>query len=244
MSAAHTLKNTYVGMAQGLGTLLEKTGVDGAMKKREKDSRAVHWMHSLFAIHDMEKLVALDVPWWTYKAIDEVSAILERTPNARVFEYGSGASTVWLARRAASVTSIEHHAGWHERVTEHLGTMSGLAPVDLRLVEPDRAAPDDPIYASQKSGEVGQTFEAYAKAIETSEDALFDVIVIDGRARQACLKHAVSALAPNGVIVFDNSHRKRYRRAIEDIGFDVQCHRGLTPSLPYPDETTLLFHPR
>ena len=242
MVAARIAKNTYVGMAQGLGVLLEQTGVMYAIKKREKDSRAFHWMHSLSAIHDMEKLVALDVPWWSYKAIDEVSAILDRTENARVFEYGAGASTVWLARRAASVTSIEHHAGWHARVRQHLDTMTGLAPVDLRLVEPDATKADDPIYASRKSGEVGQNFATYAKSIELSGDAPFDVIVIDGRARQACLKHAASALAPNGVIVFDNSHRRRYRTAIDSCGLEAHRHRGLTPSLPYPDETTLLFH--
>lgn len=229
-------------MAHGLGGLLEQTGAMNVIKKRQKESRAFHWMHSLSAIHDMEKLVALDVPWWSYKSIDAVGEILDRTQNARVFEYGSGASTVWLARRAGSVTSVEHHSGWHSRVCQHLDTISGLTPVDLHLVEPDATQVDDAIYASRKAGEVGQTFENYAKAIEGFGDAAFDVIVIDGRARQACLKHAVSALAPNGVIVFDNSHRKRYRTAIENCGLEARCLRGLTPSLPYPDETTLLFN--
>ena len=42
------------------------------------------------------------------------------------------------------------------------------------------------------------------------------------------------------MIVFDNSHRARYRGAIADCGLEAERFRGLTPALPYADETTLL----
>ena len=70
----------------------------------------------------------------------------------------------------------------------------------------------------------------------------FDVIVIDGRAREACLAVAAPDW-PDGLIVFDNSHRARYQRAITASGLRERRLPGLTPTLPYPDQTSLLFRP-
>jgi len=45
----------------------------------------------------VDDLVNLDIPWWTYGAIDAVQQHLESLKGrARLFEFGSGASTVWL----------------------------------------------------------------------------------------------------------------------------------------------------
>jgi hypothetical protein len=64
--------------------------------------------------------------------------------------------------------------------------------------------------------------------------------VVDGRARGACLEAALAHLAADGIVVFDNSARKRYRRAIENSRLAYREFRGLTACLPYPDSTTLL----
>lgn len=240
MSTAQLAKSAYVRFTRRSGHWLDQIGVISWLKKHEKHSRTAHWLRSLFAIHDIDGLIDLDVPWWTYNAISEIDRFLKTTPNAKVFEFGSGASTVWLARRATSVTSIEHHPEWHAHVAQTLDSIQGLAPVDLRLIEPDGTPPCGEIYLSQKSGEKGLSFETYAREISGKDEQLFDLIVIDGRARAACLKHAITALAPDGVIVFDNSHRRRYRQAIESSGLEARCFRGLTPALPYMDETTIL----
>ncbi len=68
----------------------------------------------------------------------------------------------------------------------------------------------------------------------------FDLIVIDGRAREACLAAALGHLAPDGVIVFDNTFRRRYRAAVEAAPVTETRYRGLTPTLPYPDATSLI----
>lgn len=148
----------------------------------------------------------------------------------------SGASTVWLAKRAGSVVSIDHDAPWVEfsapRLAEQGNAQVELVPADAR---PD----PDPRFLSGKPGYAGQTFRAYVDAIERHE-GLFDLIVIDGRARTACLEKAVGRLAQGGLIVFDNSHRSRYRKAIAASGLHAEVTRGLVPSLPLPDQTTLL----
>jgi len=50
-------------------------------------------------------------------------------------------------------------------------------------------------------------------------------------------------LAEDGVIVFDNSARRRYREAIEGCGLVEKKFRGLVPTLPYPDQTSVLCRP-
>ncbi|WP_078059395.1 class I SAM-dependent methyltransferase [Tropicimonas marinistellae] len=242
MIVSQALKSGYVTVAHGAGRIGEAVGLIGWLDRRSDKSRTAHWLRSLSAIHDVETLVALDVPWWTYQAIDRIEAFLEERPKARAFEFGSGASTVWLARRASEVVSVEHVPDWHARVGRLLDDI-GIGPrVDLNLVKPDRAPSTDPLYLSQKPGEEGDSFERYAKAI-LEEAAPFDLIVIDGRARQACLKHAIQRLAPDGMIVFDNSNRPRYQDALARSRMQVERYRGLTPALPYPDETTLLSVP-
>ena len=70
----------------------------------------------------------------------------------------------------------------------------------------------------------------------------FDLVVVDGRARNACFHRAITRLAPGGVLVFDNVDRQRYRDAIASspVGVDVEWTRGLTPALPYPTRTALV----
>ncbi len=235
-----SLKNGYISTMRGLHALSRGTGLTRFLDARRDHSRVAHWARSLGAIHDLEGLVELDVPWWTYRAIDAVAEFLVARPGARVFEYGSGASTIWLARRAEQVTSVEHHIDWHTRMATELAARNDLCPVDLRLVPPDTTPATDRLYLSDKAGEKGQSFATYACAIEGAPGAPYDLIVIDGRARNACLAHAVAHLAPGGMIVFDNSARARYAHAIKNSDFTAQPLRGLTPALPYPDQTTLL----
>jgi len=239
MSFDRRVKTGYVTLAQAVGRLSESIGLVAWLDARAAHMRVAHWARSLFSIHDIEALVALDVPWWTYDAIARVEAHLTARPGARVFEWGAGASTVWLARRAGSVHSIEHDAHWGARVARLLETRGFAAGVTLEDVPADPTPDPDPLYRSAKAGERGRSFRAYARAIEGAGGP-FDLIVIDGRARAACLAHAIPHLARDGMIVFDNSRRRRYAAGLGESGLTAERLAGLVPSLPYPDETTLL----
>lgn len=230
------VKRSYVGALRLVRGVLRPLGVL-RVPADHRIKRWRHWFQSLLAIHDIDELIHLDVPWWTYDAIERVEAFLRAHPSAKVFEYGSGASTVWLARRAAQVVSVDHHASWVDQLRPRL---AGFDNVTLTLVRPEALEHGDSLYLSGKSGSRGLSFKAYAEAIDHWPQK-FDVIVVDGRARAACLRHAVARLAENGMIVFDNSHRRRYRAAILACGFETIITRGLVPSLPLPDQTTLLW---
>jgi hypothetical protein len=232
---ARATKQTYAATARSAGRLLTKVGLL-PVEPPDRDRRFRHWITSLTRVHDSLAIAELGVPWWTYRAVDVVDAWLTAHPRPiRVFEYGSGASTIWLSERAGEVISVEHHAGFAEVIGP---VLAQLTNVTFRVVEPQRAA--EPATPSAKPGKKGLDFSAYVDAIDDSA-GVFDVVVIDGRAREACLTATLPHLADDGMIVFDNSHRTRYRRAIHASRLRERRLPGLTPTLPYPDQTSLLF---
>lgn len=228
------MKTLYIRTVRASGGLLRAVGLLGLLERRGPHSRLATWLVSLFAIHDVDGLGKLDLPWWTFDSADQVAAYLGEHPGARVFEWGSGASTLWLAARAGSVHSVEHHAGWAAQLSPRLP-----GNVTLQVVEPVTST--TPSVPSAKPGHAGLDFAGYVEAIE-DVPGFFDVIVIDGRAREACLLHAVERLSAEGIIVFDNVDRRRYVDAIDNVGdrLVVTMTRGLTPALPYPTRTALL----
>lgn len=229
------VKRMYV---HGMRVIRRAPGASRVLNKlAQSDHRSLRWLRSLFSIYDSPDMVTLDVPWWTYTSIDSVEPFLAaRDGQARVFEYGSGASTVWLAKRAAQVISVEHDEAFWQSMqfvfAEHTN-------VDVLLVPPIPARGAAGEVRSERAGYEHCDFSAYVSAIERSE-GMFDLVIVDGRARNACLAAAVPRLAPGGMIVFDNSNRRRYRQAINSSGLDVAVCRGFAPALPYPSETTLL----
>lgn len=233
MGAKDTLlrgtKNAYV---KTVGTVARAT--TGSSLPPSRDQRFKHWLASLPRVHDSLAIAELDVPWWTYHSIDVVEAWLEaRRGPTSVFEYGSGASTLWLAGRTTKVDSVEHHAGFASMMRSAID-----APhVSLRTVEP--VASSSPRIRSGKEGHEGLDFYDYVHAIDDA-DGPYDVVVIDGRAREACLLAAVDHLAEDGLIIFDNSARRRYRPTIERVAGRERRLRGLTPTLPYPEQTSLI----
>ena len=200
-----------------------------------RGQRIRHWVHTLPLVYDWRALTDLDVPWWTYRASQAVDSWLRARPEpVRAFEYGAGASTFWLARRVAEVHSVEHDrefaAGLGPALTDY-----PAASLHIVLAVPTA----HPTVPSAKEGHRGLDFANYVAAIDDLPGD-FDLIVIDGRARVACLAAALGRLRDDGLIVFDNSLRRRYRSAIGTAELRERRYFGLTPTLPYPEQTSLL----
>ncbi|MDQ6657062.1 MAG: class I SAM-dependent methyltransferase [Actinomycetota bacterium] len=200
-----------------------------------KERRIKHWLISLTKVHDSLAIAELGVPWWTYRAIDFVEAwLLARPKPVRAFEWGSGASTFWLADRVDEVYSVEHHEGFAEMMRSELAKLSKVT--FLEVGAPHSFAPR---VGSRKIGSTELDFHDYVHAIDTVQGD-FDLVVVDGRAREACMRIAADRLSPGGLIIFDNSHRQRYKAAIASSGLHERSFGGLTPTLPYPDRTSVL----
>ena len=239
-TTGESLRSVYVGASRAIRSAAASTGVlarlDTSYRTRPRSLRG--HLRTLFAIHDVDDLIALDVPWWTYGAVDAVEAHLARLGGAaRTFEYGSGASTVWLARRCAQVVSVEHHAGFAGVMRRVLAEGGLTDVVDLLEVAPVASAA--PVIGSRRRGEQGRDYADYVTSIDRFEGT-FDLICVDGRARGECLLHAASRLAPGGILLLDDSQRPRYADAVRRSGLAIRRFRGWVPSLPYPRETALL----
>ena len=147
-------------------------------------------------------------------------ALLDRelTPSMRVFEFGMGGSTLYFLSRGCSVVSVEHNSEWYKTVNRTIHEQGYgsrwegiLREADDKCFEP---APGDNVSYASESGEyAGRTFHAYATAIDAYPDGGLDVVLIDGRARPACLLRAKSKVRPGGWLMLDNSERARYQAA-------------------------------
>lgn len=158
--------------------------------------------------------LAGDQPWITFAAIRFLGKIL--TKDTCVFEYGVGGSTVFFARRARHVYSIEHDRIWAQKVIEAIESR-GLRNCQVRLIEPTSddfprgKDPSDPdAYVSSDATFVGKSFKNYATAVDEYPDGYFDLILLDGRARPSCFKHAASKVRKGGFVILDNSERPHY----------------------------------
>ena len=141
---------------------------------------------------------------------------------------------MWLEKRAAEVISVENDGEWHTM-------MSGLVGPQTDLQHVPAVPSDNPGVASRWWGQRGLDFSNYVNAIEQFP-GVFDLIVIDGRARTACLDKALERLTHDGMVVFDNTNRPRYREALQQTQGRLEefMTYGLTPSLPYSTTTSLL----
>ena len=131
--------------------------------------------------------------WVTYKAKAWIEKWLQ--PGHVGFEFGSGGSTLWLAQRVRSLISVEHQQLWFDRVSSRIKKLH-LTNVDL-LFQPD--------------------LRVYPKTILAYPDRCFDFIFVDGRRRVKCVEYSVPNVKPGGILILDNSERRRYREAFKRL---------------------------
>ena len=128
------------------------------------------------------------IPWTTYSFIDFIEPRLRK--GLSVFEYGSGASTEFYAKKVGNVTSVEHNGIWYNKVKKR-----NIHGSNLILNE------DNNLYS-----------ETIVKL-----DSKFDIVIIDGIDRVNCCIHSPVALTKRGIIILDDSERNDYKEGIDFI---------------------------
>jgi hypothetical protein len=169
----------------------------------------------------MPSCAAEPLPWFSYPAIRWLSAALRSSD--RVFEYGAGASTLWFDRRVREIMSVEHDSQWFARLRqpEH-GTI---------LCEPCSGTWWEGYDPDQDS---------YLRAIIAG--APWDVVVVDGMARNAAVQYALDHLNPEGIIVVDDTHNSQSasgQRTLARAGFGRVDFEGVKPGLGIVQTTTV-----
>lgn len=154
-----------------------------------------------------QKKPAPDLPWFVPGAIEALYHLLKKGEVRSVLEFGSGGSTVFLAAHGASVVSIEHDPRWAARTQSEL--IARQLAGQVRLAPPDSQA-QHPVYA----GRDGRSYRQYVKygtaAAREQFSGELDCLVVDGRARVACVTAARRYVKPGGFIVLDDAERTTY----------------------------------
>ncbi len=185
-------------------------------------------------------------PWLTFRAIKWLNSYLK--PEMKVFEYGTGGSTVFFAKRVKSLISVEHDENWYRFVSDLLERMqiSNIIYVlskPTELLKLKRSVADPNSYTSGFKEYHGLDFSGYVQIIDKYPDKSFDLILIDGRARPACIKHAIKKLKKKGVVILDNADRERYNLAKMRYlsKFESKRFFGIGPYNTIPWETAIYF---
>lgn len=147
------------------------------------------------------------LPWISYDAIRFFEGWL--STDKTVLEFGSGMSTIWYARHAAHVYSVEDYAPWQSNVAEML-TNAGIGNVTYEF----------------------RTGEEYSRFMREA-GVRMDMVMIDGSVRAACAETAIALVKDAGVIYLDNSDKHSSpaggdTRNAEKLLIDFAKKRGAT----------------
>lgn len=198
----------------------------------ESATRALGWHRSALEEAPVDA-AGQPVPWMTYACVHFLG--LRLRPEMRLFEFGGGGSTRWFAARCTHVTTLEHDPAWVARLRPSLP-----ANVSLHCQPVDDPRPYGELAFGQ-TGEGGPYVDFIASA-----GGPWNVIVIDGILRNACVRAALPHLAPDGVLVVDNSDYPELRPGLERLraeGFRQIPFQGLAPVQSALSETSIFYRP-
>ena len=107
-------------------------------------------------------------------------------------EFGSGSSTLWLAKRVGRLISVEHNPEWYAKVKKAIEFYE-VGNVDYHF------APREP--------EGSPDLPAYVRIVELVPDRELDFALVDGIYRDLCVLAVLPKLRPGGFLVIDNVNR-------------------------------------
>ncbi len=203
-----------------------------------------YWVNYLVSAFYQSKKPIL--PWFNYRAIKYLNKNLNKIN--KIFEYGGGSSSLYFAAAGKEIHSVEHNISWFQEISHRL---RDYPKATIKLVLPQVSSfnsyvwnPADPD-KFQSSDFRGYSFETYIKSIEDYADLYFDLIIVDGRSRPSCIKASVKKLAPNGILIVDNSDREYYFTNTKKIfeKWRSKTFVGTVKGLGHLETTTFYFKP-
>ena len=220
-------------MLNFLGRLIQKFKFGIMLCKRHEYRRHLPvWLISQLPNYMFIKRI----PWLVFDAITYLDNLI--IEQIKVFEYGSGASTLYWLKRGAKCVSVEHDPQWALKVQKHLHNSKNI---DYRVIPPkkelkfvEHSYNDPQAYTSEDCRYRNFSFENYVQQIDEFADGYFDIVLIDGRARPSCIHHACSKVRSGGLLIIDNADREYYynKTAFYLNDFDKISFKGPGPSDP------------
>jgi hypothetical protein len=178
----------------------------------------IGWFNSFNAKMPVDKF-GEPIPWVTYSFIDFIRGRIN--PSHCIFEFGSGNSTLFYARYAGKVVSVEHDKAWFDKI--YAGKPENSEMVFCELQADGR----------------------YCRTPQSSPEK-FNIIIVDGRDRVNCIKQSLPALAADGILVLDDSERDIYHEGVlflREKGFKELPFTGISPGSFIYKATTVFYKP-
>lgn len=157
------------------------------------------------------------IPWCTYPFIKFIEPRLKK--DFTVFEYGSGNSTIWYAKKVKQIISVENDEAWFK-------VISKILPANAKLI----------YIKSDIDGE-------YCRSV-IKQNIKFNIIIIDGRDRINSIKFSVNQLTDDGIIVFDNSQIEKYKEGLNllnSMNFKKIDFIGSLPIVSHDNQTSIFY---
>lgn len=157
------------------------------------------------------------IPWINYPSLDFLNERIKT--DFRVFEWGSGNSTIWWSNKVEEIISVEHDYNWYKYVKELINNKN------TNIIHKEL------IYGEDYCREIGN-------------HGLFDVVIIDGRDRSNCAKNSIENLKNNGIIVWDDTERSYYKEGIDYLkkkGFKMLTFSGMKPLNKEKSQTSIFY---
>ena len=176
-------------------------------------------------------------PWIPYEAANWLEHYLNR--NSKVFEWGSGGSTIFLSERAGQVFSVEHDKKWHSLVSKALAQRE-ITNCSYELQEPKPIAGTFSALDESQSSRfiydgyyLGMTVHEYVGAIDVHPDCTFDLVFVDGLVRTECIQHAIPKIKPSGYLMLDNSNNAEVAKIVREMqSYPHTVFHGIAPGWP------------
>lgn len=152
-------------------------------------------------------------PWMAHEEIKFIKDMLIRLRPEACLEWGAGYSTLYFPKfipKKSTWLSIEHEPKWHAKIR----SMNNRKNVKIFHVEPNhfpwQDKHNDGTYADLKD---------YVEF--PSKIGKFDFILVDGRARSACLYKAHELLNAKGIVVLHDAEREFYHEPLSQYKYQA-----------------------
>jgi predicted O-methyltransferase YrrM len=155
----------------------------------------------------------------------QLMAVMHALRPRHVLEWGAGGSTAALLAECPYIerfVSIEHNRGWYENVARIIDDPR----LSLYCVEP--TVPQPPFIRKKEPRRRVKQWEERCERdrsvlaeyvdLPLGLDMVFDLVLVDGRARVFCIERGYGLLRPGGMLVLHDAERTIYRPALERLG--------------------------
>jgi predicted O-methyltransferase YrrM len=159
------------------------------------------------------------LPWYTYGCIHFLQNL--DFGGRRVLEFGGGQSTLWWAKRAAEVLSLEENPVWRERISKQLPANAKMEHIEAKTAE--------------------ICVRECTAALARHDKPSYDIIVIDGPWRADLAALSIASLSKDGAIICDNAEGYGFFEAFKDSGLNRVDFFGVQPGVFQPGSTSIYF---